>query len=122
MRTEVSRPELKVLAMRDTYHISGPCRGIMHLVEGTKSKGVQFIIGMFLVGSYLTSPAIEEFKRHGFQLAIWSHGRRYDPSLIYQSWKTTREHNVAILQSHGYKSGRHRSVPEAADGTSMGCG
>jgi glycosyltransferase involved in cell wall biosynthesis len=103
MRTELSRPELKVLAMRDTYHLSGPCRGIMHLVEGTKSKGVQFIIGMFLVGSCLTSPAIEAFKGHGFQLAVWSQRRRYDPLLIQQAWKTARENNVAILQSHGYK-------------------
>ena len=103
MQVEENRSILKVLAMRDTYHVSGPCRGIMHLVEGTESKGVQFIIGMFLVGSHLTSPAIEEFKRHGFQLAVWSQRRRYDPSLIYQSWKTAREHNVTILQSHGYK-------------------
>ncbi len=103
MQVEENRSILKVLAMRDTYHVSGPCGRIVPLVEGTESKGVQFIIGMFLVGSHLTSPAIEEFKRHGFQLAVWSQRRRYDPSLIYQSWKTAREHNVTILQSHGYK-------------------
>jgi glycosyltransferase involved in cell wall biosynthesis len=94
---------LKVLAMRDTYHVSGPCRGILHLVEETRSKEVQFIIGMFVVGCRLTTPAIEEFKRRGLQLAVWSQSRRYDPSLLFKVWKTVREHNIRILQSHGYK-------------------
>jgi glycosyltransferase involved in cell wall biosynthesis len=92
-----------ILAIRDTYRVSGPCRGILHLVEGAKSKGIQFIVGMFLTGTHLTSPAIEEFKRRGVHIAVWSQRRRYDFRLIYKAWKTVREHKAAILQSHGYK-------------------
>jgi glycosyltransferase involved in cell wall biosynthesis len=94
---------MKILAMIDSYRVSGPCRGLIHLVEETKPKGIQFIIGLFLSGPHGTSPVIEEFSRRGFQLAVWSQRRRYDLRLIQMAWKTAKEHKVAILQSHGYK-------------------
>jgi glycosyltransferase involved in cell wall biosynthesis len=30
--------------------------------------------------------------------------RRYDPRLLYQTWKVVRLHRISIIQSHGYKS------------------
>jgi len=94
---------IKVFAMIDTFRVSGPCRGLFQLVEQAKDAGVRFVLGMFLVRTAVPSPAIEEGKRRGFEVALLSQKRRYDPWLIRQAWKVVREHSVTIVQSHGYK-------------------
>lgn len=94
---------MKVFAMIDTFQVSGPCRGLFQVVEQTKEAGVQFVLGMFLVRTSVFSPAIEEGKRRGVEVALLSQKRRYDPWLILQAWKAVRAHKVTIVQSHGYK-------------------
>jgi len=96
-----SRPS--VLALIATGAVSGPCRGLFQLVEHAKDKDVRFILGMFLVPSFATTPSIEEAQRRGFEVRILPQRFRYDPWLIRHVWKVVRDHNVTVLQSHGYK-------------------
>ena len=94
---------MNILAFIATTEVSGPCRGLFQLVEHSKDQGVQFVLGMFLIRPYVTSAAIEEAKRRGFETRVLSQRFRYDPWLISQAWRVVREHKVNILQSHGYK-------------------
>src|SRR5438094_5059132 len=106
VNAEVAGEEaVKILALIATGEVSGPCRGLFQLIEHAKNMGVRFIVGMFLVPSFTTIPALEEAKRRGFEVRVLSQRFRYDPRLISQAWRVVRERKVNVLQSHGYKSG-----------------
>jgi glycosyltransferase involved in cell wall biosynthesis len=94
---------VNVLALIAAGEVSGPCRGLFQLIELSKGTGAQFVVGMFLLPSYATTPSIEECKRRGFQIEILTQRARYDPGLIVQAWWVLRKHRVELLQSHGYK-------------------
>lgn len=83
--------------------VSGPCRGLFQLVEQTKDRGADFVLGMFLLTAYRTCPSIEEAKRRGYRVEVLAQRRRYDVLLCRQALQVVREHHVQILQSHGYK-------------------
>ena len=94
---------LKVLSMIDTYQINAPCRLLLQLIQVPSSEDVRFLIGMFL-GTTETSPAIDECRRRGFELALFSKRHRYDPRLIFDVLKIVKRQGVTVLESHGYKT------------------
>jgi glycosyltransferase involved in cell wall biosynthesis len=94
---------VKVLGLIDSYQVSGPCRGLFQLAQQTRATGIQFVVGLFLVDSWVTSPALEEAKRRGIPVATLLQKRRYDWSLIPQAQRIIREQKVRVLQTHNYK-------------------
>jgi glycosyltransferase involved in cell wall biosynthesis len=102
-RNEPGAKIVNVLALIAATEVSGPCSGLFQLVEQSKDREARFVLGMFLLESYATCAAIEEAQRRGFQTAILSQRRRYDPGLISQAWRVIKKHRVELLQSHGYK-------------------
>jgi glycosyltransferase involved in cell wall biosynthesis len=95
---------MNVLALLAASEVNGPCRGLFQLVEHAKDLGLRFVLGMFLVRSFKTSPAIEEAKRRGLTIGILSQNFRYDLTLIYKARKLIRAYKITALQSHGYKA------------------
>jgi glycosyltransferase involved in cell wall biosynthesis len=96
---------LRVLALMDTYRVSGPCLGLFELIEQIPDGGPQFVVGFFLRDPDKSSPACEEASRRGIPLALFREKYRYDPRPILQAMRVVKTHNISILQSHGYKSG-----------------
>src|SRR5438046_10747937 len=98
-------PPLRVLALMDTYRVSGPCLGLFELIEQIPERGPQFVVGFFLRDPHNSSPACEEASRRGIPLAVFREKYRYDPRPILQAMRVVKKQNISILQSHGYKSG-----------------
>jgi glycosyltransferase involved in cell wall biosynthesis len=95
--------EVKILALIDTFQVSGPTRGLFQIVEGAKDSMFQVIPGMFLVGSQDRSPAVEEATRRGFSFGLVHQRTRFDNSLATQALRLVGDHGISILQSHNYK-------------------
>jgi glycosyltransferase involved in cell wall biosynthesis len=103
-RAQAQRKNIRVFAIIASGAVSGPCRGLFQLAEQTKDMGVDFLLGLFLLRAYATTPSIDEAERRGHRIAILRQRHVYDffrP--ILQGLKITRKQKVSILQSHGYK-------------------
>jgi glycosyltransferase involved in cell wall biosynthesis len=96
---------LRVLALMDTYRVSGPCLGLFELIEQIPNGGPQVVVGIFLRDPNSSSPACEEASRRGIHLTVFREKYRYDPRPILQAMRVVKKHNISLLQSHGYKSG-----------------
>jgi glycosyltransferase involved in cell wall biosynthesis len=94
---------MTILALLATTEVSGPCRGLFQLVKEVQKEEIRFLLGMFLVPPTRSTPAIDEAKRRGFQVAVLAQGRRYDPKLISQARAIVQSQGISLLQSHGYK-------------------
>ena len=96
-------PNLKVMAILDTYRVSGPCRGLYQLVEELEKLGIETVVSLFLLSRWKDCPAIEEAKKRGLTIEILRQYRRFDPGLVIQLYKIAKKHHVHLIQSHNYK-------------------
>lgn len=99
-----SSPAIRVLALMDTYRVSGPCLGLFELIEQIPDGGPQFVIGLFLRDPHTYSPACDEASRRGISFVVLREKYRYDPRPILQALQIVRSHKISILQSHSYKA------------------
>ena len=95
---------MKVLALTASSELTGPCRSLFQLVEHTKPRGVEFVLGIFLLDQFRSSLAIDEARRRGHCVEVLTQRMRYDPALLRQVSAIIRRHGISILQSHGYKA------------------
>jgi glycosyltransferase involved in cell wall biosynthesis len=93
----------RVLALIDTYQVSGPTRGLFQIVEGVQDTKFRIVPAMFLRGEQKRSPAIQEAERRGFPIGLLHQRSRFDRFLIAQAVRLIRDHNISIIQSHSYK-------------------
>jgi glycosyltransferase involved in cell wall biosynthesis len=104
LRAHAQRKDIRVFAIIASGAVSGPCRGLFQLAEQTKDMGVDFLLGLFLLRSFPTTPSIDEAERRGYRVAILRQRNAYDFfQPILQGLKIIREGKMSILQSHGYK-------------------
>ncbi len=92
-----------VLALIAANEVSGPCRELYQVISHAKDLNVRFIIGMFLLPGFQTTPAIDEARRRGFHVEIIRQQGRSDISTIFRIKRMVQAWGVNILESHSYK-------------------
>ena len=94
-----------VFALIAADELSSPCRLLFQAISHARQHcmGIEWRIGMFLLSSYKSTPAIDEANRRSFQVEILWQRYPFDAWVIRQGLKVIREYQINILESHGTK-------------------
>jgi glycosyltransferase involved in cell wall biosynthesis len=94
----------KVLIMIAADQISGPAKGVLQLVEHAATFGFEYVLCNFNVGSQPGGEFVHEARRRKLNVQLLNQRTAFDPNLVVQARRLIVQHEVDIIQTHGYKS------------------
>jgi glycosyltransferase involved in cell wall biosynthesis len=95
--------QLTVLACMDTGRVSGPARQLMHFAGAAPALGVRVRFGVFYRRPG-TTPFLDMVRGEGHEIRLLRSRSPLDPGAIVALARAAREHDVDVLQTHGYKA------------------
>jgi len=94
----------RVLIMIATEHIGGPGKGVLQFLEHSPAGAMEYVLCNFDPEYRPTGQFVHEAQRRGLNLRLLRQRRAFDPHLVAQARHLIREHDVNLIQTHGYKS------------------
>lgn len=98
------RTKPKVLIMIAAGEISGPGKGVFQFLEHAPAGAFEYVLCNFDVRQRPAGQFIEEALRRKLNLRLLRQRMPLDPALITQALSVIREHDINVIQTHGYKS------------------
>ena len=94
----------KVLIMIAAEQISGPGKGVLQLVEHAAASGFEYVLCNFDRKTHSVGEFVSEAQRRKLDLRLLRQRTALDPALIVQARRLVQNHDIEIIQTHGYKS------------------
>lgn len=94
----------KVLIMIATDAIGGPGKGVFQLLEHAPAEAFEYILCNFELKTRPTGQFVDEAQRKKLNLTLLKQRRTIDLHLIIQARRVIREHDMNLIQTHGYKA------------------
>jgi glycosyltransferase involved in cell wall biosynthesis len=94
----------RVLIMIAAGEISGPGKGVLQFLEHAPAGSFEYVLCNFDVKNRPAGQFVEEARRRGLNLRLLRQRLPFDPALITQALRVMREHDINVIQTHGYKS------------------
>jgi len=99
-----SRRTGTVLVLLAADRVTGPAKGLLQFFRHSGGTPWGFILGLFhLHGAGPVSECAQAAEHLGVPHLILDQSRRFDPGLIWRTYRVVRAHGVTVLQSHSYK-------------------
>jgi glycosyltransferase involved in cell wall biosynthesis len=94
----------KVLIMIATDPIGGPGKGVFQFLEHAPADAFEYILCNFDLKNRPVGQFVDEARRQQLNLTLLKQRLTFDPHLIVQARRVIREHDINLIQTHGYKS------------------
>lgn len=94
---------MRILALIDAIHISGPGRQLVASAIELKRSGVTVTIGLFERAGTSPRPFEQFVRQHSVPVVLFSEQRALDHSVVDQVEQTIARLQPDLVQSHGYK-------------------
>lgn len=87
-----------------TDPIGGPGKGLFQFLKHAPRETFDYILCNFDVKNRLVGEFITEARRKKLNLTLLRQRATIDPGLIFQARRVVLEHDINLIQTHGYKS------------------
>src|SRR5882762_7667648 len=94
----------KVLIMIATDPIGGPGKGVFQFLEHAPADAFEYVVCNFDLKNRPVGQFVDEARRKKINLTLLKQRATIDPHLIIQARRVIREHDINLIQTHGYKS------------------
>jgi glycosyltransferase involved in cell wall biosynthesis len=94
----------KVLIIIATDPIGGPGKGLFQFLEHASDDAFEYVVCNFDVKNRPVGQFITEARRKRLNLRLLKQRFTIDPLLIIEARRVIREHDINLIQTHGYKS------------------
>ncbi len=94
----------KVLIMIATDPIGGPGKGVFQFLEHAPADAFEYVLCNFDLKNRPVGQFVDEARRKKLNLTLLKQRGAFDPHLIIQARRVIREHDINLIQTHGYKS------------------
>jgi glycosyltransferase involved in cell wall biosynthesis len=94
----------RVLIMIATGQIGGPGKGVFQFLEHASTGDFEYVLCNFDVKNRPVGEFVDEARRKQLNLSLLKQRVIFDPNLIIQARRLIREHEINLIQTHGYKS------------------
>jgi glycosyltransferase involved in cell wall biosynthesis len=94
----------RVLIMIATDEIGGPGKGVLQFLKYAPAGAFEYILCNFELEKRRAGQFVEEARRRTLNLKLLKQRFPFDPRLIIQARRLIREHDINVVQTHGYKS------------------
>jgi glycosyltransferase involved in cell wall biosynthesis len=94
----------KVLIMIATDPIGGPGKGVLQFLERTPADAFEYVLCNFELKNRPVGRFVDEARRKKLNLILLQQRGPFDPHLIFQARRVIREHDINLIQTHGYKA------------------
>jgi glycosyltransferase involved in cell wall biosynthesis len=93
----------KVLIMIATEPIGGPGKGVFQFLEHAPAGAFEYVLCNFDVNRP-EGQFVDEARRKKLNLTLLKQRGAFDPRMIIQARRIVFEHDINLIQTHGYKS------------------
>ena len=87
-----------------TDQIGGPGKGVLQLLQHAPTEAFRYVLCGFDLEGTPVGEFVDEARRKQLNLALLQQGAAFDPRLVTQARRIVLEHDINIIQTHGYKS------------------
>jgi len=94
----------RVLIMIATDQIGGPGKGVFQFLEHAPADAFEYVLCNFDLKNRPVGQFVAEARRKKLNLRLLKQGGTIDPLLIIEARRVIREHDINLIQTHGYKS------------------
>jgi len=94
----------KVLIIIATEPIGGPGKGLFQFLKHAPSDAFDYVLCNFDVKNKPVGQFVTEARRNKLNLRLLKQRATIDPRLILQARRLMLEHDINLIQTHGYKS------------------
>jgi glycosyltransferase involved in cell wall biosynthesis len=94
----------RVLIMIATEQIGGPGKGVLQFLEHAPAGTFEYVVCNFDPKNRPAGQFVHEAWRKKLNLRMLRQRVTLDPHLIVQARRVIREHDINLIQTHGYKS------------------
>jgi glycosyltransferase involved in cell wall biosynthesis len=94
----------RVLIIIATDEIGGPGKGVLQFLKHAPAGAFEYILCNFELKKRLPGQFVQEARRRMLNLRLLKQRFPFDPQLIIQARRLIREHDINVVQTHGYKS------------------
>jgi len=94
----------RVLILIATDPIGGPGKGVFQFLEHAPADEFEYVLCNFGVKNLPVGQFVDEAWRKKLNLRLLEWRFTFDPHLIFQARRVIREHDLNLIQTHGYKS------------------
>jgi glycosyltransferase involved in cell wall biosynthesis len=93
----------KVLIIIATDQIGGPGKGVFQFLEHAPADAFEYVLCNFDVNRPV-GQFVDEARRKKLNLTLLKQRSAFDPRMIIQARRVIQEHDINLIQTHGYKS------------------
>jgi glycosyltransferase involved in cell wall biosynthesis len=94
----------RVLIMIAADEISGPAKGVLQFLEHAPSGAFEYVVCNFDRENHPVGQFVKEARRRKLNLRLLRQRRSLDPAMIFEARRVVQEHDINLIQTHGYKS------------------
>jgi glycosyltransferase involved in cell wall biosynthesis len=94
----------RVLIIIATHEIGGPGKGVLQFLKHAPAGAFEYVLSNFDVNKHRPGQFIGEARRRSLNLRLLKQRLAFDPLLIMQARRLILEHDINVVQTHGYKS------------------
>jgi glycosyltransferase involved in cell wall biosynthesis len=94
----------RVLIIIATHEIGGPGKGVLQFLKHAPAGAFEYVLCNFDVKKHRPGQFIDEARRRSLNLRLLRQHLAFDPLLIMQARRLILEHDINVVQTHGYKS------------------
>ena len=94
----------RVLIMIAADEISGPAKGVLQFLEHAPGGAFEYVVCNFDRANRPVGRLVREARRRKLNLRLLKQRMSFDPAMILEARRVVHEHDINLIQTHGYKS------------------
>ncbi len=94
----------KILHLIDTYYIGGAGKVLLQFLKNTTAHQISSLVGSFSYSNPPSTEFIDAAEELGYDVSLFKQRFSLDPRPLFDIKNFVVKHNIAILETHGYKA------------------